>query len=117
MVTLDPRFGDLNGKSVALYAFDTVKVSKYVELNGGLRFDRFDVDGVTLANTGLVPTERLDEMVSGAGAWSSKEEGSTAFLLRHLAQPVAGRLVVQHGQHRHRARENVQPGGSAASGI
>ena len=81
MVTLDPRFGDLNGKSVALYAFDTVKVSKYVELNGGLRFDRFDVDGVTLANTGLVPTERLDEMVSWRGGLvvKPKEEGSIYF--------------------------------------
>jgi catecholate siderophore receptor len=78
MVTLDPRFGDLTGKSVALYAFDTVKLSKYVELNGGLRFDRFDVDGVTLANTGLVPTARLDEMVSWrAGVVvKPKEEGS-----------------------------------------
>ncbi|HKQ89071.1 MAG TPA: TonB-dependent siderophore receptor [Blastocatellia bacterium] len=81
VVTLDPRFGDLNGKSVALYAFDTVKVSKYVELNGGLRFDRFDVDGVTLANTGLVPTERLDEMVSWRGGLvvKPKEEGSIYF--------------------------------------
>jgi len=75
VITLDPRFGDITGKSVALYAFDTVKLSKYVELNGGLRFDRFDVDGVS---TTLVPVKRLDEMVS----WRTgvvvkpKEEGS-----------------------------------------
>jgi len=74
-ITLDPRFGDITGKSVALYAFDTVKLNKYVELNGGLRFDRFDVDGVS---TTLVPVKRLDEMVS----WRTgvvvkpKEEGS-----------------------------------------
>jgi catecholate siderophore receptor len=60
-ITLDPRTGDITGKSVALYAFDTMKLGKYVELNGGLRFDRFDVDGV---NTALAPVERLDEMVS-----------------------------------------------------
>jgi catecholate siderophore receptor len=78
VVQLDPRFGDLTGKSAALYAFDTVKLSKYVELNGGLRFDRFDVDGVTITNTGLVPTQRLDEMVSWrAGVVvKPKEEGS-----------------------------------------
>jgi len=75
VITLDPRFGDITGKSVALYAFDTVKLNKYVELNGGLRFDRFDVDGVSAT---LVPVERLDEMVS----WRTglvikpKEEGS-----------------------------------------
>jgi catecholate siderophore receptor len=81
VVTRDPRFGDLTGKSVALYAFDTVKLNKYVELNGGLRFDRFDVDGVTLTNTGLVPTERLDEMVSWRGGVvvKPKEEGSVYF--------------------------------------
>src|SRR5262245_61323224 len=60
-ITLDPRIGDINGKSVALYAFDTMKLGKYVELNGGLRFDRFDVDGVSAT---LAPVERLDEMVS-----------------------------------------------------
>lgn len=74
-LTLDPRIGDITGKSVALYAFDTVKVSRYVELNGGLRFDRFDVDGV---NATLAPVKRLDEMFS----WrvgvvvKPKEEGS-----------------------------------------
>jgi catecholate siderophore receptor len=87
VITLDPRFGDITGKSVALYAFDTVKLSKYVELNGGLRFDRFDVDGVNVTNvtpttpTGYAPVARLDEMVS----WRSgivvkpKEEGSIYF--------------------------------------
>jgi catecholate siderophore receptor len=75
VITLDPRFGDITGKSVALYAFDTVKLSKYVELNGGLRFDRFDVDGVS---TTLAPVERLDEMVSWRGGLvvKPKEEGS-----------------------------------------
>jgi catecholate siderophore receptor len=74
-ITLDPRFGDITGKSVALYAFDTVKLNKYVELNGGLRFDRFDVDGVS---TTLVPVKRLDEMVSWRTGMvvKPKEEGS-----------------------------------------
>jgi catecholate siderophore receptor len=75
VITLDPRFGDITGKSVALYAFDTVKLNKYVELNGGLRFDRFDVDGVS---TTLVPVKRLDEMVSWRTGMvvKPKEEGS-----------------------------------------
>jgi catecholate siderophore receptor len=83
-ITLDPRFSDITGKTVALYAFDTVKINKYVELIGGLRFDRFDVDGVSVTNvtpttpTGYAPVVRLDKMVS----WRSgivvkpKEEGS-----------------------------------------
>jgi catecholate siderophore receptor len=78
VITLDPRFGDITGKSVALYAFDTVKLSKYVELNGGLRFDRFDVDGVSAT---LAPVEQLDEMVSWRGGLvvKPKEEGSIYF--------------------------------------
>jgi len=77
-ITLDPRFGDITGRSVALYAFDTVKLSKHVELNGGLRFDRFDVDGVSAT---LAPVERLDEMVSWRGGMvvKPKEEGSIYF--------------------------------------
>jgi catecholate siderophore receptor len=78
VITLDPRFGDITGKSAALYAFDTVKLSKYVELNAGLRFDRFDVDGVSAT---LVPVKRLDEMVSWRGGLvvKPKEEGSVYF--------------------------------------
>jgi catecholate siderophore receptor len=58
-----------------------VKLSKYVELNGGLRFDRFDVDGVNVSNTtptGYAPVARLDEMVSWRGGIvvKPKEEGS-----------------------------------------
>lgn len=67
--------GDVTGKSASVYAFDTVKLSKYVELNGGLRFDRFDVDGVS---TALAPIVRTDEMLSWrAGVIiKPKEEGS-----------------------------------------
>lgn len=73
--TLGANIGDVTGKSASAYAFDTVKLSKYVELNGGLRFDRFDVDGVS---TALAPIVRTDEMLSWrAGAvFKPKEEGS-----------------------------------------
>jgi len=75
VISVGPNVGDVTGKSVSLYAFETAKLGKYVELNGGLRFDRFDVDGV---NTALAPVERVDEMVSWrAGVVvKPKEEGS-----------------------------------------
>lgn len=74
-ITLNPNIGDITGKSVALYAFDTLKVSQYVELTGGARFDRFDVEGVS---TTPAPVARLDKMVSWrAGAVvKPKEQGS-----------------------------------------
>ena len=78
-ITPLPNLGDVTGKSVALYAFETAKLGKYVELNGGLRFDRFDVDGVTVSNQGVLsPVARVDEMVSWRAGMvvKPKEEGS-----------------------------------------
>jgi catecholate siderophore receptor len=78
-ITPLPNLGDVTGKSLSLYAFETAKLGKYVELNGGLRFDRFDVDGGAVSNAGaLSPVARVDEMVSWrAGVVvKPKEEGS-----------------------------------------
>lgn len=74
-ITLSPYVGDITGKTISTYAFDTAKLSKYVELNGGLRWDRFDVNGV---NTTPAPVTRLDKMLSWRGGvvFKPAEEGS-----------------------------------------
>lgn len=65
-ITESPIVGDVTANSQALYLFDTVRFGKRWELNGGLRWDRFDADGVTTSN---VPVSRVDKMLSGrAGA-------------------------------------------------
>jgi catecholate siderophore receptor len=56
-----PIVGDVTGKSFALYAFDTVELNQKWELNGGLRYDYFDVDGTTTLG---LPVARLDKMLS-----------------------------------------------------
>jgi catecholate siderophore receptor len=56
-----PFIGDVDGKSLGLYAFDTAKVNKYLEFTGGIRFDHFDVDGVTTAPAAI---SRVDKMTS-----------------------------------------------------
>jgi catecholate siderophore receptor len=61
VITESPIVGDVTGKSVALYAFDTVHFGQKFELNGGVRWDRFDVDGISTAGT---PVVRLDKMTS-----------------------------------------------------
>jgi catecholate siderophore receptor len=61
-ITVSPDKGDVTGNTLALYAFDTVELSPEWELNGGLRWERFDVDGIT---TSLDPIGRVDTMVSG----------------------------------------------------
>ena len=65
--------------SAAAYLFDTVSIGSHLELTGGLRWDRFDVDYTATAVTG-VPTsfERTDDMMSGrAGViYKPREQGS-----------------------------------------
>ena len=60
-ITVGPIVGDVTANSQALYLFDTAKFGSKWELNGGLRWDRFDADGIT--TTGL-PVSRVDRMLS-----------------------------------------------------
>ena len=60
-ITISPIVGDVTANSQAIYVFDTAKLGKKWDLNGGLRWDRFDADGIT--TTG-VPVSRVDRMLS-----------------------------------------------------
>ncbi len=52
-------------KTAAVYVADTLKLGEKWEINGGLRWDRFDVDFKSVAVGGVVtPFDRVDEMVS-----------------------------------------------------
>lgn len=63
------RTGAVNrgsARSLSGYAFDTVHLGPRIEVTGGLRWDRFDVDYDQQAVDGVVtPFRRTDEMVSG----------------------------------------------------
>jgi catecholate siderophore receptor len=56
-----PIVGDVTGKSLAAYAFDTININEHFDLNAGLRWDYFDVDGVTTLGA---PVARIDRMTS-----------------------------------------------------
>ncbi len=60
-ITLSPIVGNLAGNSLAAYAFDTVKLGRKFELNGGLRYDYFDASGTNLLGEEI---SRIDRMVS-----------------------------------------------------
>ena len=60
-ITESPIVGDVTANSQALYVFDTAKLGGKWELNGGLRWDRFDADGITTTGT---PVSRVDRMLS-----------------------------------------------------
>jgi catecholate siderophore receptor len=58
-----PNVGDVTGRTVAAYIFDTAQLHEKFELTGGLRWDRFNVDGVSASATALAPISRVDRML------------------------------------------------------
>ncbi len=60
-ITLSPIVGDITGNSIAAYAFDTVKFGQKFEVSGGLRWDYFDVEGISTTGAEL---SRIDRMLS-----------------------------------------------------
>ena len=82
VITINPLEPSLDAKSFAGYAFDTIKFNKYFQFVGGLRWDRFDVNGQNV-NTAVtpnvfVPIDRVDTIWSGRAALTFKplENGS-----------------------------------------
>lgn len=70
---------DGTADSAAAYLFDTVSIGPHLELTGGLRWDRFDVDYTSTAVTGVATSfARTDDMVSGRGGvvFKPREHGS-----------------------------------------
>lgn len=63
VITVSPIVGDITANSQALYIFDTAKLGSKWEMNGGLRWDRFDAEGI-VTQTGA-PVSRVDRMLSG----------------------------------------------------
>ncbi len=59
-----PQVGDITADSQAFYISDTVKLTKKFDISGGLRWDRFDIDGQSASNSGLTPVSRVDKMLS-----------------------------------------------------
>ncbi len=62
-ITLSPNVGDVTGDTAAVYVFDTVQLHEKFELTGGLRLDRFAVEGVSASATAVTPVERVDRML------------------------------------------------------
>ena len=61
-ITISPIVGDVTANSQAVYLFDTAKLGRRWELNGGLRWDRFAAEGIATTGT---PVSRVDRMLSG----------------------------------------------------
>ncbi|MEZ5395639.1 MAG: TonB-dependent receptor [Bryobacterales bacterium] len=57
--------GDLNADTRAIYAFDTVRLGRRWQANGGLRAERFAVKGLTTAGETLDRTQNMVSLRSG----------------------------------------------------
>lgn len=75
VIARGPVVGDITADSQALYVLDTAKLSEKFNLNGSLRWDRFDANGVSITNA---PVKRTDTMVSwrAGGVYKPKPQGS-----------------------------------------
>ena len=64
-IVTSPFVGDLTGNTQAVWAFDTAKLGNHWEATGGLRWERFTVDGVS---TVPAPVSQNVKMASLRGA-------------------------------------------------
>lgn len=60
-ITLNPFAGEIAGNTQAVWAFDTIRLGQRWEASGGLRWERFQVDGV---NANAAPVQQTVRMTS-----------------------------------------------------
>ena len=75
----DGAVNDATAQSTALFVFDTLQLGPRIELNGGLRWDRFSLDYRTVdAAAQQTMLDRTDEMVSwrGGAVYKPQPNGS-----------------------------------------
>ncbi|MBV6496543.1 MAG: putative TonB-dependent receptor BfrD [Pyrinomonadaceae bacterium] len=81
VIAVNPLEPELTANTLAAYAFDTIRFGEKWQFVGGIRWDRFDVEGrnvVTTPVNAFVPIDRVDSILSGRAALVFKpiEEGS-----------------------------------------
>jgi catecholate siderophore receptor len=61
VITTSPIVGEISANSQGAYIFDTAKIGNRWQVTGGLRWDRFDAEGITTTGAPIV---RVDRMLS-----------------------------------------------------
>ncbi len=74
-ITTNPVPGDVTGTTLGIYAFDTAKLGRHWEASGGLRWDRFDVDGVQTNANRVSRVDRMTSLRAGL-VYKPSEQGS-----------------------------------------
>lgn len=92
-IVINPLEPELTGNSIAGYIFDTIHFGEKVQIVGGLRWDRFAVEGRNVVTTNsvssFVPIDREDTILSGRAAvvYKPVEEGSVYVSFGTSANP------------------------------
>lgn len=74
-IVTNPVPGDVTGDTLGLYAFDTAKFGRHWEASGGLRWDRFAVDGVQTNANRVSRVDRMTSLRAGL-VYKPSEQGS-----------------------------------------
>lgn len=83
-IVRDGSVTDTAADSLALYAFDTLKLGDHWQLTGGLRWDSFDVDYTSRSTAGAVTRlQRDDQMLSYRAAITYKPAENGSIYLGH----------------------------------
>ncbi|HTI68807.1 MAG TPA: TonB-dependent siderophore receptor [Candidatus Limnocylindria bacterium] len=87
------RFGDLYARgtidSAAVYANDTLKLNKYFQLSGGVRWEAYNVGSRTAAPAGITEVSSSGDLLSGKGGlvFKPRENGSLYFAYGNSLTP------------------------------
>ncbi len=65
VITTSPFIGDLTANSQSLWIFDTAKFGEHWEATGGVRWDRFSVDGVSTAPAPVAQDVNMTNLRAG----------------------------------------------------
>jgi catecholate siderophore receptor len=75
VITDNPNIGRITGNSQSVWAFDTVKLGEHWEATGGVRWDRFDADGVNSTPAPVAQTVNMPSLRAGL-IYKPVEQGS-----------------------------------------
>lgn len=75
VITTSPYKGDITGNTQAVWAFDTAKFGQHWEAMGGLRFERFNVNGVSTTPAPVTQNVKFPSVRAGI-IYKPVEQGS-----------------------------------------
>ena len=115
VITTSPFVGDITGNTQSVWAFDTAKFGQHWEATGGVRWERFEVDGVS---TTPAPVEQNVNMTSlRAGLiYKPVQAGSIYASYGTSLSPSLEGLSYSTVEHQHSAGEDLHDRGRAPSG-